>query len=148
MSSIGNGFSRLPIAPLFLSDYTAKWIELEATIITERKLFKPGATRQFEFIGYDACRTKWKMQYERPTSSVLDRLIQHFRAPNMIVPVRWQECGSYPIEELRAVFLKAVEHDDDVLTQFVEREELVQRLSNATEFEELLRIWNWLSAAG
>jgi hypothetical protein len=61
------------------------------------------------------------------------------------VPVQWTKIGSYNIEELRQSFIDAVAHDDDVLTQFVEREELVHRLRESDSFLDFIQVWEWLS---
>jgi hypothetical protein len=135
----------LPLAPLFLCDERSDWIELETRVETECKLFRLRSAKKYEFIAYAANQTKWKKQYETPRFSIWSRLIQYVRTPNVMVPIRWHDCGSYRIEELRCVFLKAVEHDDDALTQFVEREELIRRLNVATTFEDLVGVWDCLS---
>ena len=140
-----NQSNDLPIAPLFLCDEGEDWIELETQVATERNLFRLGSAKKYAFIAYAANETKWKMRYESPGFSIWTRLTQYLRTPKILVPVRWLHRGSYRIDELRSTFLKALEHDDDVLTQFVEREELISRLNAAGTFEELVRIWEWLS---
>jgi len=45
------------------------------------------------------------------------------------IPVQWTETGRYRVDELRSIFIDAVDHDDDSLTQFVEAEELTRRLA-------------------
>ncbi len=62
------------------------------------------------------------------------------------VEVQWKDAKPYGIEELRRNFLDAVEHDDDILTQFVHREALFQRIRACESFEELVLVWEWLSA--
>jgi hypothetical protein len=134
----------LPVAPLFLCDEGEDWIELEAQVVTERKLFRHGSATKYELIAYAANETKWNMRYSSPGSSIWTRLKQLLRTENILVPVQWLDRGSYHVDELRGIFLKVVEHDDDVLTQFVEREALVSHLKAARTFEELVRIWEWL----
>jgi len=49
------------------------------------------------------------------------------------------------LEELKTVYTKAVEMDDDILTQFVEAEELTKRISEAQSFESLVEVYQWMS---
>jgi hypothetical protein len=139
-----NEEDQLPIAPLFLLDNSGEWIQFESTVATDHTLFRLRSAKRYEFIAYDANQTKWKKQYENPHFSIWNRFQQYIRSAKVVVPVRWDQIGRYDIEELRDLFLKAVQHDDDVLTQFVEREDLISLLNAATTFDDLVRIWDWL----
>jgi len=140
--------TRLPVTPLFLSDQSAEWIELKTTVATTQKASRLSLITQPEFIGYDANQTKWSVTYENPArgASTWTRLLAYVYNPKFDAALRWSESGSYTIEELRSVFLKAVEQDDDSLTQFVERDVLTSRLNQSKTFEELVNVWEWLSA--
>jgi hypothetical protein len=72
-------------------------------------------------------------------------LTTYFNNPRIVVSVRWHECGHYGVNELRSMFLKAVEHDYTGLTQFVGRDELICRLNASTSFKEFVSAWQWLS---
>lgn len=109
----------LPVAPLFLCDADSDWIEFKSLIATEHTILRPASGKRYQFIAYAADESKWDMQYESPGSRGWTRLTQFFHRPKIVVPVRWDRRGKYDVDELRATFLKAVEHDDDVLTQFV-----------------------------
>lgn len=135
---------KLPLPPVFLCDESGDWIELEETVETERSLYDLGASEKCEFIAYSANQTKWRMQYETPRLPRWPWVIRRLRRSSVIVvPVEWQECGSYSFEELRSMFVKRVT-EDDVLTQFVKPEELAARMAVATSFEALVDVWKWL----
>ena len=134
-----------PVAPLFLLDADRDWIEFEEIVTTERILLSSAAIKEYEFIAYAADGTKWNMRYESPGFSIWTRLSRFIHTRKIVVPVRWNRCGTYRIDELRAAFLQAVEHDDDVLTQFVKRDDLIARLNTGATFGEFVRIWHWLA---
>jgi hypothetical protein len=131
-----------PIAPLFLCGADRDWIELKEIVATERILLRSATVKKYEFLAYAADETKWNMRYESPGLSIWTRLSQFTQTPKITVPLQWNRCGTYRIDELRAAFLQAVEHDDDVLTQFVERDDLITRLNAGATFGEFVRIWH------
>jgi hypothetical protein len=61
------------------------------------------------------------------------------------LPVQWVEIGKYEIEKLRHSFIDVAVHDDDILTQFVERDELIRRLEKCDSFSDFVGTWRWLS---
>ena len=133
----------LPLAPVFIWDRSAKWISLEKIIQTTRRVPRRRVAAPHEFIGYDANMTKWTMTYDNPdvTKSIWTGLLARIHNPWTDATVLWIESGGYMFEELRDLFLKAVEHD---LTQFVEGDELKDRLNKANTFQELVDVWEWL----
>lgn len=134
----------LPAVPLFLCDAGCTWIELEEIAATERALFRPRPAKKFEFIAYAADEAKWIMRYESPGFSVWTRLTRIFHKPKIVVPVEWARQAKYDLRDLRAAFLKAVEHDDDVLTQFKEPADVVGRLNATDSFTDFVKVWAWL----
>jgi hypothetical protein len=142
--TVGEENFDLPVAPLFLCDAKGDWIELETLVATKRILMRLDSGKEYNFTAYAANGTKWIMRYESPGFSIWSRLSQFRRTPKVVVPVRWDRRGTYNVDELRAVFLKAVEHDDDVLTQFVERDDLISRLKAASSFKDFVGVWEWL----
>jgi len=136
----------LPVTPLFLCDDSREWIELEASVKLEQKASVLGLVRRPQFIGYDFGLIKWRRCYPVVAVSPWRRLLAYtVYNPELDVRAQWHRIGDYKIEELRSVFLAAVEHDDDVLTQFVERDELIERLKAASTFQDLVKVWEWLS---
>ena len=53
----------------------------------------------------------------------------------------WHEPRAYTLDELKKNYASAVEADDDILTQFVERDALLKEISEASSFTDLARIY-------
>ena len=64
--------------------------------------------------------------------------------PWVTVTVVWQEPKPYEIEELKSVYTAAVDKDDDILTQFVDANELKSRIDQADTFDELVETYRWM----
>jgi hypothetical protein len=58
--------------------------------------------------------------------------------------VHWSEPKPYALEELMRAFSTAVDRDDDILTQFVERDELKKRISATQSFAQLVDVYKWM----
>lgn len=63
--------------------------------------------------------------------------------PRITVTILWRQPTPFDVEELKQAYLKAVGKDDDILTQFVEADELKKRIKNAQSFDELVEVYNW-----
>jgi hypothetical protein len=135
----------MPAAPVFLVDSKDHWINLWNTPKTTIALARFLDAKQFEFTRYDANLTAWKVRWNLPELSLWDRIANVLGRTRIDVPVQWTLIGTYNIDELRRSFIEAVAHDDDVLTQFVEREELVRRLCDSDSFPDFIEVWEWLS---
>jgi hypothetical protein len=93
-----------------------------------------------KFTIYDAKGFKWNTNgFESPHPKK-----RWFLTPWMSVTYVWHEPKEYSLEELKAVYTKAVEMDDDNLTQFVESAELTKRISEAQSFEGLVEVFLWM----
>ncbi len=68
-------------------------------------------------------------------------LVNTIYNPKINVTVLWGEPKTYVLEELKTAYIKAVEKDDDILTQFVEAKELKNKISDAQSFGELIEIY-------
>jgi hypothetical protein len=83
---------------------------------------------------YDAEGLKWKTDgYERPLEWPSWFLVPFkvLCSPWISVTYVWSEPVEYSLEELKAVYINAVEMDDDILTQFVEADPLKKRIAQA-----------------
>ena len=58
------------------------------------------------------------------------------------VNTKWNCKGKYRIEELKTVIHKAVDNDDDVITQFVEADYLKERIIENKTFESICKTLN------
>jgi hypothetical protein len=70
-------------------------------------------------------------------------LVRLFYNPWVDVEFVWRAPIDYQLEDLKACYIAAVEADDDILTQFVEQEELKEKIGAAGSFAELSRIYQW-----
>ena len=96
---------------------------------------------------YDSEGYRWSI--ETVTSGVkvtfLNKLLAH-TIYNPIVPFtpHWRKDGSYKLEELKSLYIKAVRQDDDILTQFVEEDGLIQRVNIARSIKDLISVAEWM----
>ncbi len=96
---------------------------------------------------YDSQGREWQAKgiespYRRSWWTVL--LANMGYNPRIAVSVLWRESKPYPLEELKIAYTKAVNKDDDILTQFVEADELKGRISQAQSFAELVEVYRWM----
>ena len=71
-------------------------------------------------------------------------LANTFHNPFITVTVLWRESRSYELDELKLAYSKAVDKDDDSLTQFVEGQELKARISATRSFADLVEVYTWM----
>ncbi|MEN9401680.1 MAG: hypothetical protein RL091_383, partial [Verrucomicrobiota bacterium] len=55
-----------------------------------------------------------------------------------------REPKSFDLEELKQAYSKAVDKDDDILTQFVEAAELKKRIAEVQSFDSLIEVYRWM----
>lgn len=96
---------------------------------------------------FDSAGQKWQprgiqSRYKRSWWTVL--LANTVYNPWTMVTVLWGEPKTYALEELKQAYLKAVDRDDDILTQFVEAAELKKRISDAQSFDQLVEVSKWM----
>jgi hypothetical protein len=95
----------------------------------------------------DARGFKWKtssfqLSYKKPWWLFLPFTISFI--PWIRVTYLWHEPEEYSLEQLKADYTRAVAMDDDILTQFVEAEELTKRIAEAQSFEGLIKVYQWM----
>jgi len=64
--------------------------------------------------------------------------------PRVSVTILWHEPKPFDLEELKQAYLKAVDKDDDILTQFVEAAELKKKIAEAQSFDSLIEVYRWM----
>ena len=69
-----------------------------------------------------------------PLSNLLARTIYN---PTVTVRYRYRSSGPYSVDELRATVQRVIEGNDDVLTQFRERAELMALLTQSQSFDDI-----------
>ena len=97
---------------------------------------------------YDSEGLVWNYRWERPKKrpGMWAEVIAQIYNPVLEVNVVWARIREYPFEELRKGYIDAVELDDDILTQFVDGEELMERIKQAVDFPALVEVWNWANS--
>jgi hypothetical protein len=96
---------------------------------------------------YDSLGKKWRLHYFDPKplfrknrwNTILAHTVYN---PIIDVEVRWEAVGHYQFCELKAVVAKCIEKDDDILTQYVEKEFLLEKLKQRANFGELIAMLN------
>ena len=95
---------------------------------------------------YDPSGAAWNFRFEHNGKgySWLDRVLAEIYNPAKEMPVVWSRIRSYETAELRSAYLEALAHDDDILTQFVEADELSDRIQRCQSFADLIATWQWM----
>ncbi len=95
---------------------------------------------------YDAAGRVWRVEAAEPVVPItrFKKLLARTVVDSVIsVRLTWARPQAYAFGDLREAFLRAAEEDDDNLTQFVEREELLQRIRNCGSFAALAEVYEW-----
>jgi hypothetical protein len=95
---------------------------------------------------YDSKGTAWGFRFveRKEKFSLFDRLLAEVYNPRREFPVSYSQLRSYQFAELQRAYLDGVAHDDDILTQFVEAGELTRRITQCSNFGELVETWRWM----
>ena len=64
--------------------------------------------------------------------------------PRVSVTVEWRQPSDYRLDQLKEAYSKAVDQDDDILTQFVEASELKKKIAEARTFDSLVEVYRWM----
>jgi hypothetical protein len=99
-----------------------------------------------KMIVYDANGRLWSAKgVEIPFKRTWWRVLLANTVYNPLVTVNiiWQNPKNYALEDLTKAYLKAVQRDDDILTQFVEADALKNRIAAAKCFSDLVDVYTW-----
>ena len=140
----------VPKAPLFTVSEKPRFIDFEPQAQTHAHVTRLALLQNADSgcLAYDAAGHVWSFRYERRPGgfSVLERLLAHtFYNPVSRVSITWEQLRPYSFDELRQHYLDAIAADDDILTQFVETEELSARVRACSSFDQLVATWAWQS---
>jgi hypothetical protein len=96
---------------------------------------------------YDARGQRWQSKgiespYRRSWWTVL--LANTVYNPRLSVTALWRDPAAYDVAELKGAYSKAVQQDDDILTQFVSRAELLRKIAAAQSFADLVEVYRWM----
>ena len=77
---------------------------------------------------------------DRPRGAFSHLLASSVYNPWIGVRLVYRAAGTYSLDDLRSALTRAIEIDDDVLTQFHEEEELLAMVSAASSFDDLVDV--------
>jgi hypothetical protein len=125
------------------------YFSLEPTVSSQQTATLLGAINGFfdKRIVYDADGRRWQAKgiecgYRRTWWTLL--LANTVYNPRITVTILWREPKAYDLQELKRAYSRAVDEDDDVLTQFVDAEQLQKKIGAARSFEELIDVYKWM----
>lgn len=96
---------------------------------------------------YDSQGTKYRVEPAEPVAEfgLLKRiLVATVYNPRRMVSFRYLKVGTYQLEDLKKHLRQCIENDDDILTQHHTAAEIIKRLGEAKDFEDIIRVIHWL----
>lgn len=92
---------------------------------------------------FDSDGRKWK--FKLTSEKINDNLITRFLAntfynPTVDVIPEWKKINSFEIEEIKSKLITCIEKDDDILTQFIDSDEIKNYINKAETFDEIYNI--------
>jgi len=60
--------------------------------------------------------------------------------PTLLFEYSYSKVGKYEISDLQAAIRKSVDKDEDIFTQYIEKEEFLQRLTTSNDFDSIVAI--------
>jgi hypothetical protein len=136
-----------PALPFFVFDRKKHFLCLYETEWSQQIAFRSTIASKWDSrcMVYDAAGVRWEFRFQpsKPEYSWLDKFLANFYNPLEPVSVSWKRGENYAFSELQEAYLDALDHDDDILTQFVEEAELRKRIEESTAFSELVETWRW-----
>jgi hypothetical protein len=137
-----------PTRPCFVVG-TRGYFSFEPTFSSQQTATLLGVLGGFfeKSVVYDAEGHKWQTKgidslYKRTWWTLL--LANTVYNPRVTVTLVWREPKTYALEELKLAYSKAVDKDDDILTQFVEAGELKRKISESESFVSLVEVYRWM----
>lgn len=93
---------------------------------------------------YDLSGGLWRLALDsaKYSPSPLSRLISVFYNPSFQVKLHWQYMGHFTLEDLKERIFYCIDHDDDVLTQFIGSKTLKSKLAQCNTFDQVIRVLN------
>lgn len=139
-----------PQAPLFTVSQKPCFIDFQTEAETHTHVTRLSLVNNTdsEWLAFDAVGNVWSFSYERPAGgfSAFSRLLaRSFYNPVSRVAVTWSQVRPYALDELRQHYLDAIAADDDILTQFVDPDELCARVRACSTFQDFVATWEWQS---
>ena len=130
-----------PVYPMLVVDPKG-WLGLKAGQRKDRFSLL-GALHSKRWTGYDSAGNQWRVA--AASFPYRDTWWRRFLASTIYNPrfeaeLSWEAAGSYSFRDLQALVCSLADKDDDLLTQWVERDDLKAAVSTCETFEELIRM--------
>ena len=142
--------SELPKAPIFYWNPKSGYFDMEENPKTTSMANTLGLLGDGDAnsIVYASDGVVWSFRFERPrkTQGIWTKLLAQVYNPLFEVGVTWTRERTYELDELLAAYLKGVEEDDDILTQFVDGDKISRRIKACKSFQDLVETWEWANA--
>lgn len=132
--------SAVPTYPLLIIDPKG-WLGFEVDG-HKRRFSLCGALNTKRWSGYDSSGANWKVV--RDSFPYRDAwwtrlLAKTVYNPRFEAELRWEPAGQYSFEDLQTLICSLVDSDDDILTQFVDGDQIKSIVSACKTFDELVR---------
>ena len=137
-----------PTTPFFLFDQKKRFIDLCERIEFDKRVSQLALVDRWDLccLIYDSAGNVWEFRFRHAKEySSLAKLLAQFYNPVKPISLTWHQHRTYELSELQKAYLEALAHDDDILTQFVEEDELRKRIEQSANFSELLETWRWMN---
>ena len=129
-----------PSYPLLVVDPKG-WLDLQSDSKKGRfSLY--GVLNTKRWTGYDSKGVQWRVSpdsFPYPDKWWTRLLARTIWNPRFDAELRWQEAGSYALNDLQNLICELVNRDDDVLTQFVSPKKLKDSVGACETFGELVQ---------
>ena len=94
-------------------------------------------------VEYDSDGKKWnlKLTSDKITDSFLTRLLAYtIYNPTVAVIPKWKLISEFELNEIKLELIKCVDDDDDILTQFIDSDQIKNHINTAESFEIIYNI--------
>ena len=127
------------------------YFSLEPSYTARKKMKLLGVFSGFyeQALVFDATGKVWRasqLRSRHKKSWWLTLLVHTVFNPWVDVEISWDQPRQFQLEELKDLYLRAVDQDDDILTQFVDAPELKKKIKEAESFDDLVRVYRWMQS--
>jgi len=138
----------MPSQPAVIAVGDDGWTNLEPDLPREREdsayAFHKPWWRGVSFFHRDGKR--YEITSARPLGSMPPRLLAS-TLYNPRVKVRYEySATNYSLDDLKRALTKAIDRDDDILTQFREADDLKSRVAKASSFDDVIAVLQYAAS--
>ena len=93
---------------------------------------------------FDSESVIWKLSSIQPTQRVWFWQRMFGALQHVDVLMEFERVGSYSVDDFRRAFRRAVDADDDILTQHEDINDICQKLEAVQSVPEVFRLYRWM----